>query len=71
MGGYVYHVLNRGVGRATLFSNSGDFAAFERVLQEARDRVPMRLLAACVLPNHCISFSGRSATAIFRSSCAG
>jgi hypothetical protein len=28
-GGYVYHVLNRAVGRATLFKKEGDYAAFE------------------------------------------
>jgi hypothetical protein len=36
-GGYVYHVLNRSVGRATLFHQQGDFAAFESVLHEAKD----------------------------------
>jgi hypothetical protein len=32
-GGYVYHVLNRAVGRATLFAKAGDYAAFEKVLR--------------------------------------
>jgi putative transposase len=48
----VYHVLNRAVGRATLFEKTGDYFAFERVLEEARQQVPMRLLAFCVMPNH-------------------
>jgi putative transposase len=52
MGGYVYHVLNRAVGRAALFEKAGDYLAFERVLEEARQQVPMRLLAFCVMPNH-------------------
>ncbi len=34
-GGYVFHVLNRGNGRATIFDDDGDYAAFERVLFEA------------------------------------
>ena len=48
----MYHVLNRAVGRATLFESSGDDEAFVRVLTEAADRVPMRLLAWCLMPNH-------------------
>src|SRR5207245_2186722 len=51
-GGYVYHVLNRAVGRARLFDKSGDYAAFEKVLQEAKEWLPTRLLAYCVMPNH-------------------
>jgi putative transposase len=52
MGGYVYHVLNRAVGRATIFDKSGDYAAFEKVLREAQDWLPMRVLAYCLVPNH-------------------
>jgi putative transposase len=51
-GGYVYHVLNRAVGRATLFRKEGDFAAFERVLGQVSEFQPMRLLAYCLMPNH-------------------
>jgi putative transposase len=51
-GGYVYHVLNRAVGRTTLFRKAGDYAAFETVLRQAKDWQPMRLLAYCVMPNH-------------------
>ena len=50
--GYVYHVLNRTVGRATLFNKPGDYAAFEKVLRQAWERSAMRLLAYVVLPNH-------------------
>jgi REP-associated tyrosine transposase len=51
-GGYVYHVLNRAVGRATLFRKDGDYAAFEAILRQAPDFRPMRLLAYCLMPNH-------------------
>lgn len=51
-GGLVYHVLNRAVGRSTLFETDNDYAAFLRVLSEAPQRVPMRLLAWCLMPNH-------------------
>lgn len=48
----VYHVLNRANARRTLFEDNGDYAAFERILTQACARVPMRLLAYCVMPNH-------------------
>ena len=51
-GGLVFHVLNRAVARDKIFWKPADFEAFETVLQEARDWVPMRLLAYCVMPNH-------------------
>ncbi|HEV3445017.1 MAG TPA: hypothetical protein VG099_10265 [Gemmataceae bacterium] len=50
--GYVYHVLNRAVGRATLFGKPADYAAFEKVLCQAWERTAMRLLSYVVLPNH-------------------
>jgi putative transposase len=48
----VFHVLNRAVGRATLFESDGDYTAFQTVLEEAQKRLPIRLLAYCLLPNH-------------------
>lgn len=51
-GGLVYHVLNRANGRQCLFEEDGDYAAFERVLSEAQQHSPMRILAYCVMPNH-------------------
>ena len=47
-GGFVYHVLNRAVGRATIFQTVSDYAAFEKVLVEAGQEVPGRLLAYCL-----------------------
>ena len=51
-GGYVFHVLNRAVARAALFDQVADYAAFEKVLRQAKDWRPMRLLAYCIMPNH-------------------
>lgn len=51
-GGMVYHVLNRANGRLTLFRKPQDYAAFEQVLVEAHERVKMRTLAYCIMPNH-------------------
>lgn len=48
----VYHVLNRANARMALFEDDGDYVAFERVLAQACERVSMRLLAYCVMPNH-------------------
>jgi putative transposase len=51
-GGYCYHVLNRGNGRRTVFHKNGDFAAFIKLLRQAGERTPVRLLAYCLMPNH-------------------
>ncbi|MBN2447303.1 MAG: transposase [Phycisphaerae bacterium] len=51
-GGVVFHALNRGNSRARLFFHDKDYAAFERVLAETLEHVPLRLLAYCLMPNH-------------------
>ena len=38
----VFHCLNRSVARLTLFEKDEDYAAFERVLEECAERVPLR-----------------------------
>jgi REP-associated tyrosine transposase len=48
----VFHILNRANARATILEKPEDYAAFERVLKEALDRVEMRVLAYCLMPNH-------------------
>jgi len=45
-------VDSRAVGRATVSHKDGDYAAFERVLRQAKDTAPTRLLAYCLMPNH-------------------
>ncbi len=47
-----FHVLNRAVGRARLFRKDADYAAFERVIERVHARLPTRLLAYCLMPNH-------------------
>jgi putative transposase len=51
-GGVIFHVLNRGVGRRTIFGKDADFHAFERVLAYALKEVPVDLFAYCIMPNH-------------------
>ena len=48
----MYHVLNRAAGKIRLFRDDEDFEAFERVMIEAHERHPIRILSYCVLPNH-------------------
>ena len=50
--GGVYHVLNRGNGRAELFHKPADFDAFLRVLAQGLDRYPVDLFAWCLMSNH-------------------
>jgi len=51
-GGYVFHVLNRAVARLPLFEKEGDYSAFLRVVAEAQEKHPLRLLGYCIMPNH-------------------
>jgi putative transposase len=50
--GLIYHVLNRAAGRMKMFRRDSDFHAFERVLHEAHQRHPLRILSYCVMPSH-------------------
>jgi len=50
--GGIYHALNRGNARATVFDKPEDYEAFERILAEGLERYPCRLLAYQLMPNH-------------------
>ena len=52
VGNVIYHVLNRANAGLQLFEKTGDYWAFERVLEEAHERIPMRTLAYCLMSNH-------------------
>ena len=51
-GGYAYHVLNRAVARERIFRKARDFEAFEEVIEQAKARLPMRVLAWRAMPTH-------------------
>jgi len=51
-GGVCYHAINRGNRRATVFHTDDDYDAFEHLIGRACVRVPMRVLAYCLMPNH-------------------
>jgi len=44
-GGLVYQVLNRTVAGLPLFRKEADYEAFERIVVEAHERCPLRILA--------------------------
>ena len=52
-GKQIYHVMNRGNGRLSIFDDDEDFEAFERVLLEGLHRFSdIGLMSYCVMPNH-------------------
>jgi putative transposase len=51
-GGQVFHVMNRGVWRAQLFQQDGDYRLFRTLLSSTLTRAPIRLFAYCIMPNH-------------------
>jgi putative transposase len=50
--GGLYHALNRGNARATIFHKDGDYEAFERILSEGLQRYDVQLFAYQLMPNH-------------------
>ncbi|PIR82956.1 hypothetical protein COU19_03025 [Candidatus Kaiserbacteria bacterium CG10_big_fil_rev_8_21_14_0_10_56_12] len=52
VGDQIYHVLNRANARVQVFDTPFDYKMFEDILEEARERFGMRLLAYCLMPNH-------------------
>jgi putative transposase len=52
LGGVCYHVLNRGNGRAEVFHQPEDYEAFLRLIPLANERLPLRVLGYCLMPNH-------------------
>ena len=51
-GGICYHVLNRGNGGGRVYHHDEDYQAFVELMAAASDRLPMRVLAYCLMPNH-------------------
>jgi putative transposase len=45
-------VLNRDNARAKVFHKHDDYAAFQEAMAEAAIRLPMRVIAYCLMPNH-------------------
>lgn len=51
-GGLPFHVLNRAVGRRTVFATGSDYEAFVEVVSETLRTRRMRICGYCVMPNH-------------------
>lgn len=52
LGNWCYHVLNRGNARAEVFHKPEDYAAFVGLFAPACERISMRLVGWCLMPNH-------------------
>jgi putative transposase len=50
--GLIYHVINRGNGKARVFHKPQDYDAFLDLLVAAKQRQPIKLFAFCLMPNH-------------------
>ncbi len=48
----MYHVLNRTVAEVPLFRKEADYEAFERIMIEAHERHPTRILGWRLMRNH-------------------
>ena len=45
-------MLNRDVGRLTLFEEPEDYEAFVRVLEEVSEEIPLPIVTLVAMPNH-------------------
>ena len=52
VGNLIYHVINRANGKEKIFHKEFDYKAFIQILVEAKEKIPMRILAFCIMPNH-------------------
>ncbi len=50
--GYIYHVLNRGALRQTLFNRDAAYDAFEELIRETLDLTPLPIFTYTLMPNH-------------------
>ena len=46
------HVINRGNARQAVFHNEQDYAEFAALIGRACERLPMRVIGCCLMPNH-------------------
>jgi putative transposase len=50
--GGIYHVINRGNGRAELFHKDADYLAFLHILAQGLTKYDVKLLGYCLMPDH-------------------
>jgi len=51
-GGVIFHVLNRANTRSRIFEKDQDYEAFNRIVGETVERIPVKILAYSIMPNH-------------------
>jgi len=51
-GEVIHHVLNRAAGKMELFRHDADYAAFQRVLVQTLELIPIRVCGYCLMPTH-------------------
>lgn len=52
VGDVIYHAINRANARLQIFHKDEDYELFEKVLEEAKEKFEMRVLAYAIMPNH-------------------
>lgn len=52
VGGFIYHVINRGNFKQQVFHKKKDYSVFIKLMDEAKSRYRVEILAYCVMPNH-------------------
>ncbi|HNS32158.1 MAG TPA: transposase [bacterium] len=50
--GFIYHILNRGNGKQTVFHEKYDYQYFVNLLYEAKKNYRVKIFAYCLMPNH-------------------
>ncbi|MBU4377436.1 MAG: transposase [Candidatus Omnitrophica bacterium] len=50
--GLIYHVLNRGNGKQTIFHKDQDYRTFVELMKEAKKKYEIKIFAYCLMPNH-------------------
>ena len=50
--GLIYHAINRGNNRQTVFNSDGDFNAFLKAIADLKERIEFDLYGYCVMTNH-------------------
>lgn len=48
----LFHVYNRGVERRQIFAQKEDYSAFIKIIEETLEKIPIRICAYCIMPNH-------------------
>lgn len=52
VGNEIYHVINRANGRMQIFNTPEDYRLFEKLIEEAKELIDMRIYAYEIMPNH-------------------